>query len=567
MSHQTISCATARALSLAATHGELTPAERADWRAHVAECAPCRRLAERLDDVVDAAATAPDAVWGGDADADDLFAAIEARLDAEPDSSTVPWPFVDDSGQSTGGDDGDDEPSESTRELHVSAVANHPTLTLLAHDADADWHSDAEVAASSADTPPGGAEQIDNAPRRSWAIAAWFAVAAAVLALVVRTALVSPPGSHDAHEEATSGVAASETPAEGEAVHEGTTGVAAIAPVAPPAADSVRSAAVPELTAADVGDANVRLFASATAEWRLARDGDARTLTLDAGGALVELIGDGVATLHVDVEGWSVDVVGTAFYVAAGPEPDVRVLVGAVDVHDGGATRRVVGGEQLVGTELVAIAAPDQAVMSGHVDVATHLEALRRAADSRSSQPSAVSPSAPAYGAARRDATAPTRAAEIAVAVARAPAGRAAAASPAPVSAPVESETTQPPSTDPPSARPPEGPLADLRDPFERADAARRLGDWSGAAAALEEGLAAVPRGASADAARLDLARIYIRQLGAPERAIPHLQTFVARNPHDVAAQAARDELCRISATLATPLEECNVQQSETNTP
>jgi len=122
----------------------------------------------------------------------------------------------------------------------------------------------------------------------------------------------------------------------------------------------------------------------------------------------------------------------------------------------------------------------------------------------------------------------------------RARAGRRSVATPprAARPAPGAGAAAAPPGEVAPSPRPPslyeeaERALAD-----DRPEAAARL---------LEELIERAPGSEDAQAARLELGRLYAGPLGDPARAVFHLSRFVAREPEPSARGAARGLLCRL---------------------
>lgn len=81
----------------------------------------------------------------------------------------------------------------------------------------------------------------------------------------------------------------------------------------------------------------------------------------------------------------------------------------------------------------------------------------------------------------------------------------------------------------------------------DQASEAVRMRQYSDAARLLEDLIVELPSGhPAAMSARLDLSRIYMRQLDEPTRAVPHLKRFIVDRPDDPATPSARTTLCRI---------------------
>ena len=89
------------------------------------------------------------------------------------------------------------------------------------------------------------------------------------------------------------------------------------------------------------------------------------------------------------------------------------------------------------------------------------------------------------------------------------------------------------------------------------ARAAQRAHEWAQAAEQYEVWLRQSGVTSQSGAVRLDIARIYLDRLRDPSRAMGHLETFVAQFPDDVAAPAARAELCRIAMSMGREVAAC----------
>jgi len=570
---RTIECREAALLAFAHQRGELTPAQRAELRAHTATCAACATLVDRVDDLLDAAATWDPAEDPTTASADDLFARIEGAIDAAPAIDPAADALFDrieaaiDADAAAVADlDGDASPASAggtgARRVANTASDAHRAAPTAA-ESDAEDADDAAVV-----------DLVDTLVRRRRAAraAAIVAVAVAVLALLV---VVRPFG----------GAPTAPAPAPGDA--DAPSPVAAddpaIAPDPTPEApapddESARDGAptAPEAVIASLAldaDAHgaVRVFASPGAAYTVS-DGPDHVLALTEGAAVVEFVGDGTETLRVDVGDWSVRVVGTAFFVEAGDDPDVRVLTGAVEVTSPAGTSHLTDGIALDGRGPRAITAPERAALVARVDVDDHRAALRerRADDAAPSETAAASPTPPRRPPVATPTPIPTPTPT------PTPGPRTDARDDGPIDAglgngadptipsgdPSESATTTAGSTDDPivdpdATEPTPDHAALAAEARDRGRDAQRRRDWVTAADAFEASLAAEPSAPGAGTVRLDLARIYLRQLDDPERALPHLEAFVLAHPTDVAAPAARDELCRAAEALGREVALC----------
>lgn len=486
-----MSCATARALAFDAHRGDLSPAERAAWRAHVAECDACAMLVERTDDMLDAASTLDADAWG-EADADDLFARIAGAIDAEPEASA---------------------------DADVLPTGDEPTLLLAAN-------RDVGLPDEPSDATETGSRRTARNLRPLWGVLV-MAAAGALAALGVTLLGDDAPAPAPAPRVA-------EAPALPEVDEP---------PVVPPVDADLE--ALTRLAMASEDEGPVRVFSDPGASWRIEGGPDYR-LHLDRGAVFVEFVGDGTETLRVQTSSWAVQVVGTAFYAAAGEAPDVRVLTGAVDIVSGDARTRVAAGERISGAEVAALPESQRAELARRVDPATHEAALDARRDERIARatPTREEPRVEAAPPAPRTPPRTSR-------------------PPAPAPAPAPPVATPPPADeveDDAGAEPDEveaPALSPGAEALARAEQAQRARRWQDAAAAFEAALAAEPGATWSARARLDVARIYLRHLGTPGAALPHLERFVAEHPSDVAAPAARDELCRVAGELGRDVAAC----------
>jgi len=162
--------------------------------------------------------------------------------------------------------------------------------------------------------------------------------------------------------------------------------------------------------------------------------------------------------------------------------------------------------------------------------------AARGVAASEGRAPHTLQPRPAAAPVAPRDVAAPDRHGE-------APRAAGGAGGPRPVEVVVEAS----PASEPVAPEPPEPVRADPRRLRDEAREALRAGDASRAASLYEEALTRLgPAAPEAASVRLELARLYASRLGQSGRAVEHLRAFVDRYPEDVAAPSARQQLCRM---------------------
>lgn len=267
----------------------------------------------------------------------------------------------------------------------------------------------------------------------------------------------------------------------------------------------------------------IELRGTPEARWSLDESGTGqRVLTVSAGAVLVEYVPVDERGLRVHAPGAEFDVVGTVFYVdARDGNTEIGVLTGAVEV----GPHRVEGGHVHEHGAVRPFASSEEDEWTGHVDVAMH--EVRLEASATRLEPIALHVP---------ELEAPEVVPEPEVEVA--------AVTPQPEreprpehSRPVERVER---AEDPVEVEPTPEPV-DLRDAAESAMAERR---WQDAATAYES---LIRSGGSSSGTRLDLARLYLRQLDMPDRALPHLRRFVRDNPRDPVTESALNELCRIS--------------------
>lgn len=248
---------------------------------------------------------------------------------------------------------------------------------------------------------------------------------------------------------------------------------------------------------------DVKVFGDPTASWDIRTQGARRKMELKEGTVLVEFVPDENNELEFVADRFTVRVTGTIFY-ASTESGLVGVVTGSVEVQpSSGETVTLVGGQEWVDGEGLRQAPAQVRADAGlHINVIEHEELLER----------------------------------------KPPPSQKPMAKPDPPRPPMSKEVGQ-------------TPRARLR---ASADDALRDGRHAVAAQyyerMVEELSAADPANASL---RLDLARIYIRHLGAERRAIVHLRRFVQDRPDDPLTTDARNELCRIASAVGQAERQC----------
>lgn len=300
----------------------------------------------------------------------------------------------------------------------------------------------------------------------------------------------------------------------------------------PPAAPADKPAV--ELTQHETKTPEVDVFASDDAEWTLSGD-ESLVLALERGELLVEFVPEGDHTLRVDAPGFSVQVVGTIFYVSADEQgPQAGVLAGEVKVsRDDGESTTLTSAREL-DADFEARPMPKERVeaFTRYVDAEEHNAKLaelaraekpsnvRRARDERRADPA---PKRPDSG----------------------------------VQKPVQPQPKVAEKAEKKRRLPPD--LERLR---SRAERATRGGQYHDAVRYYRTLLERLPpMHPIAASVHLDLAHIYLHRLNSPGRAAPYLRTFVERWPADVAADTARRELCKIAEQTGEPEPGCEVQR------
>jgi tetratricopeptide (TPR) repeat protein len=287
-------------------------------------------------------------------------------------------------------------------------------------------------------------------------------------------------------------------------------------PVTEPAPVASKDDALPALAPVASAQQAVKVFASDGATWTLDREGSGYVVHLRGGTLLIEFLPTVAGeSLRVETQDTRIDVVGTVFFVRAEAKPaqeEVGVLAGSVRVKHAGQ-----GGDKLLKPGQGMEASGDVRALEPAtfeqvrplVDLQAHNAAL--AARAASAQ-EVVSPRKPAPQAVEREV------------VKR--------------DVPVVREVAKP------APQPRVESAGELRQRATDALAARQ---YAQAAQDYERLLTRTPAGTpEAATLRLELARIYMRELNQREQAIGHLRAFIKDHPDDVAAPSARRQLCRL---------------------
>jgi hypothetical protein len=249
----------------------------------------------------------------------------------------------------------------------------------------------------------------------------------------------------------------------------------------------------------------VKVFAAKSSEFAVRDESREVRLELSRGPVLVEFIPTGDTTLEVVGPTYRAKVVGTVFYAEAREDRDMfGVVTGAVEVRPTGSDEviRVEAGKRWVSGEGLVQAEESELRGARHlVDIVEHEQALERIREE----------------------------ARLAV--------------PAPAATPITKSKKSRPAKR--AVRPEKDALEQLR---RMAVDATRQRQYQRAAKLYERILAAPgPEDARRSAVRLDLARIYLEHLRAPDHAARHLRRFIQLNPRDIAAPSAKRRLCEIA--------------------
>lgn len=239
----------------------------------------------------------------------------------------------------------------------------------------------------------------------------------------------------------------------------------------------------------------VRVFSTQDASFQIEGELE-KELTLNDGMILVEYVSSPGERLRVQGDGFQVLVTGTVFYASNESGGVVGVVTGSVRVMpDRGAPVNVKAGQEYVLNEGLRMVEPERLKGAEEwVSVESHLDRL---ANQRAEPP--LPPEKP------------------------------------------EREVKKKPET---QAVPKHKVARELRG---RAQDALARGDFERASELMEELLGQIPASDPvAGTVRLDLSRIYLKNLKEPQRAAHHLRQFVKSRPADAATPLAKEELCRI---------------------
>lgn len=271
---------------------------------------------------------------------------------------------------------------------------------------------------------------------------------------------------------------------------------------------TVPTVAITALAQVDAPDKpeSVRIHATEAAEVAVSRDETTTRVAIERGTMLVEFLPDREReeSLTVQTSDLSVKVVGTVFYVSDdGESSTVGVVTGKVEVTtDDGESLFLTDGQEFDAEFGIRAAPREQRTdAEAYVNIERHKEALAAKVEPKRPAPKTVSK--------------------------------------------VEEAPPKAPEADAKAAKESMTVLATtLRD---QAAEAVRMRQYRDAARLYEELIVELPSGhPAAMSARLDVSRLYMKQLDSPERAVPHLKRFIVDRPSDPAAPSARETLCRI---------------------
>ncbi len=513
------SCETTREMVFNYRRGELSEVDAALFEDALDSCPECARYADRVIEMLDTAAEAEAAEYLGrpvdDAFADDLFDAIFDDIE---------------------GGEREDADAPLAQRAPRSAVDVEMEFGF-AERSDATRASEATTPADAWEDPSSSAWS-HNAVVFLAAAAVTIAVGAAVLIGFERTRAPEPTTPAQLRHTSKAGEAA----------------VAALDAATPEEHEADADPLLDTMVAQSATTDAVKVFANPGAVWTLEDGREQKTLHLSRGTVLVEFL-PRVADerLRVVTQHTEVDVLGTVFYVSteraqdtdartASPRARVGVLTGKVRVIQeavSGQPRQQVtlrDGEEFDEAGPGRVRPMDASTRrkgEGLVDLEQHRATLRRlrlaeAGDDTMSEDV--------------ETTVPTRV--------KAP--------------PEDSEKGTAPedrAAAPAKKAAPQPELGELR---RAADRALRAKHYERAAAEYERLLARLPTGSAERArVRLELSRLYMRNLGDSERARHHLRVFVEQHPEDVMAPSARRKLCRLLGPDATKDPACVSMQLE----
>lgn len=337
--------------------GELQPAELRKFEDHVASCEACQDYLDRLEGMLDAAATY-DFAAGIDREA--VFASVEARLaaPAAAEREDEPAPVRTGPGQ-TVPINRDSLFDRITQEITAEQTGQKPAAAPVVN---LDKSPLGKLASDSDEVAN------DEGPRRRPVLLYVLAALAAglVLGLLLPNLL---DGEEGAPEQK---VAQKEEPPE--------------EPADPPSAPLLADLSL-QPTPADITD--VRVFGDPAANWNIKTQGTRRKIELRDGTALVEFVPRKDTSLEVVVgDQFTVRVTGTVFYASA-EEGVVGVVTGSVEVETAeGKTVRLVDGQQWSTKEGLHEAPPEaEAEAIRFVDPAEHRRELEQAAKAKTKEP------------------------------------------------------------------------------------------------------------------------------------------------------------------------------------
>lgn len=490
-----LTCNEVKTLLFELRRDELTDLQKTNVDKHLRNCPACRELAEKTEQMFDAAADADPLLWA-DIDADLLFDRTEENI--------------------VEGRDPVDEQRRLDEVFDVAAEAN----PVDSDDIDAEALFD-----DIADRIFDDAEPTDSPPPRGRTIS--IALAAAACAALLGWWIFAVDATSTSEEP--------------------TDSTAPIADSSPPTADSDPAAAhrIPPLRSVSSPWESLQIFVDDAVNYAFSTSSDGDEIELVDGALLVEVRPDSPKSFSVQAQAHTVTVTGTVFTVETGEDaPRIAVFEGSVDVTDPREqTYQLKAGEYFRGGKRGQIDAANYSAIEDYVDLETHRALFRQAtADAlEAGKPHVQRAVEAAASDADRLPVTPPPAEE-----------KPSVAPPAAVDPePTREDDAPADDVDAPEVEKEEIPDEPVQrsssDLYEKALTALHDGQPQQAAHRLEEALELTERSERLRAdILLELARIHLRDLDDPEQAADYLDRFVTKWPDDPAADAIRHQLCKL---------------------
>lgn len=542
-------CEEAQRLMFERRRGELSELKRAAVDEHLDNCRVCRRVAQRTDEMLDAAAEADADDWA-QIDSDEGFERIRGRIGGETqkpaneDIGENEETRLDEAFQVAGGVD-----EEDWADIDADEVFEGISRRIGRADAGGDTAAD-DGNVGGGDEELGGDEQrvapdeMQSGRRGGFSgRRGWLAVAAAACAALIGWWMIAvggpwgPDGGGDV--EPAGQTAGGDEPGEQSGEDTGVPGVVAL----------------PSLQRVSSPIESLQMFADESADYEITESGEGDRVALNNGSLLMEVSPDSASQLSVTAQSHTVEVTGTVFSVETGDDaPTVAVYEGEVRVTSPeGTTRRVETGEYLAGAQRGELDDASRADIEQYVDLQAHRQMIREARREAARESVAQVEAAVAVADSRIEEIADSSERDERHAVAH-------------QSGDHDHEQTST-DEDPGDGEEPEahgvqprneGAGAPLEEPEEPASTtprqlhedaleALRGGEPHRAADLLEEALEQTD---PTDPARadilLELARIHLHELDDPDRSGDYLNRFVEQWPDDPAADTIRDRLCEM---------------------